>query len=119
MNDKESNPWKRKRPRTATTKTSGPSESPGSPARPPRSLKSVAGTRRTGRGSLPFVAKPPEGLRLGSYVRISWVYDRAYGSGHGSFVGSVMELDDWIKVVNRAGVACHSPLSSTKIEMLS
>jgi hypothetical protein len=56
---------------------------------------------------------------LGSYVRISWVYDRAYGSGHGSFVGSVMELDDWIKVVNRAGVACHSPLSSTKIEMLS
>lgn len=63
--------------------------------------------------------KLPEGVTVGSFVRISWRYDRAYGSGITSFEGTVTELDDWITVMSKHGVRCHLPLSILAIEEVS
>jgi len=56
----------------------------------------------------------PDWLRVGSYVRLTWDYDPAYGVGEGSFEGRVKELDGWILVWGPGGVQCHMPLSQVK-----
>jgi hypothetical protein len=49
-------------------------------------------------------------------VRVRWPYDRALGSGHGTFVGKVTERDEWIRVMN-AGNMLHMPLFTTGLEI--
>jgi hypothetical protein len=86
---------------------------------PPTSLRSVVRERRVKKELRSSAGKLPEGVTLGSSVRISWRYDRAYGSGVTSFEGTVIELNDWITVKSTHGVHCHLPLSILAIEELS
>lgn len=81
-------------------------------------LKSIVRERRVKKELRTSAGKLPPNVRLGSYVRISWRYDRAYGSGITSFEGTVTELDDWITVRSNHGVRCHLPLSILAIEEL-
>ena len=82
-------------------------------------LKTIVRERRTKRELRNSAGKLPEGVRLGSSVRISWRYDRAYGSGISSFEGIVIELNDWIKLRDKHGVHCHLPLNILAIEEMS
>jgi hypothetical protein len=85
----------------------------------PTSLRSVVKERRVKKELRHSAGKLPPSVRLGSSVRISWRYDRAYGSGITSFEGTVTELDDWITVMSKHGVRCHLPLSILAVEDLS
>ena len=38
------------------------------------------------------------GVGVGDYVKISWNYDRAYGTGTAWHEGVITQLDDWIRV---------------------
>jgi hypothetical protein len=86
---------------------------------PPTSLKNVVRERRVKKELRNSAGKLPPNVHLGSSVRISWRYDRAYGSGISSFEGTVVELDDWIKLKSRHGVHCHLPLNILTIEEVS
>lgn len=82
-------------------------------------LKTIVRERRTKRQLRTSAGKLPEGVHLGSSVKISWRYDRAYGSGISTFEGTVIALDDWIKLRDKHGVHCHLPLSILAIEKVS
>lgn len=98
------NPWSRAR-------TESQSSSSG--------LKSIVRERRVKKELRTSAGKLPPNVRLGSSVKISWRYDRAYGSGVSTFEGTVIELDDWIKVKSKHGVHCHLPLNILAIEEVS
>lgn len=117
MKTKRENPWSSKR---APARTAGRSTTQTAKASSTPRPKSIAALRRakaaTAAPSPSASVTPPSWLRVGSSVKLSWEYDRAYGEGHASFVGKVVMLDDWIKVVSSNGVNCYMPLSMVKVE---
>lgn len=82
-------------------------------------LRTIVRERRIKKELRTSAGKLPEGVTVGSSVRISWRYDRAYGSGLSTFEGTVIELDDWITVQSKHGVHCHLPLNILAIEAMS
>lgn len=55
-----------------------------------------------------------KGLGVGDYVRISWSYDKAYGTGTAHHEGVISELDDWVRVEEspRAPGYLHLPITA-------
>jgi hypothetical protein len=100
----------------ARTPTAERSTTPKIKASSTQRPKSLAALRKAKSASRSPGVTLPSWLRMGSRVRLSWEYDRAYGDGHATFDGKVIDLDNWIKVRNNDGVLCHMPLSMVKVE---
>ena len=117
---KKENPWAAKhRDRTGTSQTKSLKNSAGiSSGKPMKKVLIRSRPRSPESESKSLGKKHLIPVAVGSYVKLSWRVDPAYGAGLQTFKGSVAGIDDWITVVDHEGVICHMPLSYVKVELL-